>query len=109
MKPVPLSLMRERIEIQSRTLSADSFGGQTATWSTAATVWGKVEPLSGREMWQAQQVRPDVSHKVTIRHYSGLTPKHRLLVDSARVFSIEAVLDIEDRHRQMVLMCKEEV
>lgn len=109
MRAAPLSLMRERVEIQSRTLAADSYGGQVATWATAATVWGKVEPLSGREAWQAQQVRPDVTHKVTIRAYPGLTPKHRLRVDGSRVFHIESVLNLEERGRVMECACREEV
>lgn len=109
MNPVPLSLMRERVEIQARTTAPDSYGQPIPTWATVATVWGKVEPLSGREAWQAQSVRPDVTHKVSVRYYAGLTPKHRFRVDGTRVFSIEAVLDIEDRHRVMECMCKEEV
>lgn len=108
MKFVPIGQMRDRVEIQSRTLSADSFGGQVASWTTVATVAAKVEPLSGREAWQAQQVRPDLTHKVTIRYYAGLGPEFRFLLGSRR-FAIESVIDTESRRRQHECMCKEEV
>lgn len=108
MKPVPMSLMRERIEVQSRTTTQNAYGEPVATWSTLATVWARVEPLSGRELWQAAQVRPDVSHKVTMRHYPGLSPKHRLKLGS-RIFNIDSVLNIEERERLHQVLCKEEV
>lgn len=100
--------MRNRLAIQSRTTTKDSYGAAVESWSTAATVWGRIEPLSGRELWQAQQVRPDVSHKVTLRAYAGLTPRHRLLFGS-RVFEISSVLNIDERGRFMVCVCIEKV
>ena len=108
MNAVPVSLMRTRIEIQSRSMAADTYGGPNPTWSTAATRWGQITPLSGRELWQAQQVRPDVTHRIVLRYYAGLTPRHRLLVGS-RVFNISSVLDIENRQRLHECVCVEEV
>lgn len=108
MKPVPFSKMEYRVAIQSRTLSADSYGGPVATWTTEATRWGQITPLSGRELWQAQQVRPDVTHQVALRYYDGLKPRHRLLVEG-RTFQIQSVVDLENRHRQQVCICVEEV
>jgi SPP1 family predicted phage head-tail adaptor len=100
--------LRHRVAIQARTVTQDGYGATVATWATAATVWASVEPLSGREAWQAQSVRPDVTHTVTIRAYDGLTPKHRLLFDG-RTLEIESVVNLEERNRYMVLQCKEAV
>ena len=71
MNPVPISKMRERVEIQSRTTEKDGYGQPIAEWATVATVAAFIEPQSGREPWQAQQARPDVTHRVTIRHAEG--------------------------------------
>lgn len=108
MNAPPIGKMRTAIAIQERIETRDTFGGPTLTWSTVATRWGRVEPLSGRELWQAQAARPDVSHRITLRHYDGLTPRHRLLVGS-RVFNIESVLNIEEKGRVSQVMAKEEV
>ena len=99
---------RHRVEIQARAVSRDEYGGIAATWETVATVWGEVIELSGRELWQAAQVRPDLTSRVTIRYYEGLTPKHRLIVDG-RTLNIESVINPDGRRREHQLLCKEEV
>lgn len=108
MKPPPLGLMRVRAEVQARTIAQDSFGAAVPTWTTLATRWARVEPLSGREQWQAQQVRPDVTHRVTLRYYSGLTPTHRLKAGD-RVFNVESVLDLDTLKRVQECVCVEAV
>lgn len=47
--------LRDRIELQRASVAIDSHGDQVKTWATLATVWGSVEPLSGREFLQASQ------------------------------------------------------
>lgn len=100
--------MRDRLEIQARTMAANSYGERVATWETVATRWGQVDPLNGRELWQAQSVRPDVSHKVTMRYYDGLSPRHRLKLGS-RIFEITSVINIDNRKRFVDVTCIEEV
>lgn len=100
--------MRQRVTIQARTTAADAYGAPVATWADVATRWGEVLPLSGRELWQAQQVRPDVTLKVRLRYYDGLTPKHRLKV-GARVLEVESVVNPDGRNRFHECLCKEEV
>lgn len=53
--------------IQTLTLTTDAGGGSAETWANTATVWARVEALSGREAWQAMQVAASLSHRVTIR------------------------------------------
>lgn len=109
MKPVPLSLMRNRVRIQERAVSRDTFGAAVLSWATVATRWARIEPLSGREAWQAQQVRPDVTHRATVRYYAGLNPAHRLLDSSGAVYNVSSVLDTDSRRRQQELVLVQEV
>lgn len=108
MIPSECGAMRYRIDIQSRTVSQDSYGQAVETWTTVAIRWGRIEPLSGRELWQAQQVRPDLTHKITMRYYAGLTPKERLKFGS-RYFEVTSVLNIDEQKRYMVLLCTEQL
>lgn len=68
-----------RIQIQEPSDSRDAHGGITRTWSTVATVWGRIEPLSGRELFEAQKVESQARVKISLRPYSALTTKHRLI------------------------------
>jgi SPP1 family predicted phage head-tail adaptor len=72
------------------------------------TVWGSVEPLTGRELLLAQQVSAEVTIRVTIRYDSGntVTPQHRIIIGS-RTLEIVYVGNPEERDKQLILMCKE--
>lgn len=92
----------------------NGFGEPDLTPVVLGTRWASVEPLSGRELWQAQQVRPDVSHKITMRFYAGLTPRHKLRftdpqTSTIRTFEIDSVLNVDERNRVMTILAKEEV
>ncbi len=95
-----------RIEQQTETRTAD--GGVAESWTLTQTVWARLQGLRGRELFSAQQINPQTSHKVTIRYCRGLDSGARIVsVDSGRVFNIESVIDIDDRHKFMELLCTE--
>lgn len=84
-------------------------------WTTYATVWANIKPLSGRELFWAREIVADVSHVVEIRYWPRVVPKHRVLyVDqftagTSRILNILAVTDDEEKHRWMDLLCRESV
>lgn len=75
--------LRDRVELQSFTDARDTHGEKDIwderNWTTDATLWANVEPQSGAENTEGDQVAGEVTHKVTIRHRKGVTRQHRLL------------------------------
>ena len=103
--------LRHRLTIQAENPSADAAGGQADPWAspvTVATVWGRVEPLTGGERLRAMQLEDRVTHRVTIRYRDAITAKQRL-VFGQRVFNIRAVLNLGERSRWLELLCEEGV
>jgi len=100
--------LRHRVTIQQLVATDDGYGGITETWQDVATVWAAVEPLRGTERYRAQQVQAELSHKVTIRYRPGIKPDMRLKYGD-RILEIEAVIDVEERHRWLELLCSEVV
>lgn len=100
--------LRRRITLERLEQVPDGGGGYTETWVALATLWAAVEPLRGNERFQAQQVSNTLTHKVTIRYRAGVTPKMRIVYGS-HVFAIEAVIDPEERHERLELLCSEVV
>lgn len=98
--------LRHRVAIQRATRTRDSFGEAIRTWSTLATVWASVEPLRGREFFDAEMVQAEVSHRVIMRAYPGLQATDRLLYEG-RVLEIQAVIDVRERGREYQVMCRE--
>lgn len=100
--------LRHRITIQEKVTVPDGYGGVTSTWKDMAAVWSSVEPLKGRELYAAQQVKTELSHRVRIRYMSGIKPEMRIAFDN-RTFEIEAIIDPEERHESLELLCSEVV
>lgn len=98
--------MNKRVAVQSVTETRDAAGGVSQSWSTDRTVWASVVPLSGREYYQAQQAQSQVTHKVSMLYFAGLTSKQRLLFGT-RVFEIAAVININESNELYELMCVE--
>ena len=99
--------LRHRVTFQSLTTADDGYGGTVETWGDTATVWASVEPLSGFERIQAMQVSPRLSHRVVMRYRADVDAGDRLSYDG-RVFDITAVIDEDERHRELTLLCEEE-
>lgn len=98
--------LRHRATIQQLVNTDDGAGGSIETWQNVATVWAAIEPLRGNERYTAQQVQSTLTHKVTIRYREGIKPQMRLTY-KGRIFDIESVIDIEERHRWLELFCSE--
>lgn len=99
--------LRKRIQIQQPQKSQEPTLGQVRTQpQTIATVWARIEPLSGRELYRAQQVVAEVTHRVTIRARTGINEGMQVIYGT-RSLGIGAVLNIEERGREMDLLCVE--
>jgi len=61
-------LLRKRIAIEAATETQNARGEAVQAWAAEATVYAFIEPLSGRELFTAQQRAADVTHRVTIRY-----------------------------------------
>ena len=70
--------LNQRVQIQQLTETQNTEGGIVRTWTTVDTRWAEVEPLSGKELVEAQQINKQISYKVRLRHYPGLDENYRL-------------------------------
>lgn len=100
--------LRHRLTIQDQAKSRDGFGGEIINWTTWATVWGAVEPLSGRERFvqASDQQIYELTTRIRIRYREGLHTEMRV-VWGVRVYNIRAVINRETRDREVYLMCEE--
>jgi len=108
--------LRHRVSIQKPNETRDAHGGITKGWQTETTRWGSVEPLSGRDLEIAHKIDGRITHKVVMRYFDednvGLTerlgPTYRLL-HKTRVLNIVSVQNMDERNREFMIMCEEDV
>jgi len=98
--------LRHRVDLQHVTETQDSTGDPVRSYSTYATVWASIEPVSGREYYAAQQAGAVRQHKIVIRSRRDVAPTDRVMFGS-RIFEVEAVLHPAERNIETHLMCKE--
>ena len=99
-------LLRHRVSLQHRAIARNSWGDETNTWNTYDTVWASIRPLSGNERAAQAQAQTEISHDIRIRYHKVVKPQHRISYGD-RVFEINAVIDVEERKRELQLMCTE--
>ena len=76
------------------------------TWTDLDTVSASIEPLSGRELANAQQAVEETTHRIRIRYLASVTAQCRVTFGD-RVFDVMSVIDADERKRELLLMCKE--
>lgn len=96
-------IMDQKATIESPTEGTNSIGEPTFTYSTFATRWIALLPLSGAERVASMQNEGTVTHRVRMRYTSGLKPKMRLVSDG-RTFEIDSVVERGRREEHELLV-----
>jgi len=97
MKKVSIGDLRNRVVFKNKARTSDGAGGFTSTWSTVATVWAKVVPISGTERLKAEQLYTPISHKIYVRYSRTVTytPSMKIEFDG-REFAIRTITKIDE-------------
>ena len=98
--------LRHRTVIQVATDSVNSYGENTESWATLATVWARFTPKAGREDFEAGSEIQATTYDVEMWYLSTVTTKNRLVYDS-RTFEIESITNTDEKNRKMILTCTE--
>jgi SPP1 family predicted phage head-tail adaptor len=101
--------LRHKIIIQQKTTGSpaqDASGVPQFTWEEFIECYAAVEPVSGREYWQAQQYNAERNVVFRIHYHEGVIPRMRVSFD-ARTFDIESVINAHTANRDMLLMTTE--
>lgn len=100
-------IMDQLAVVQTPTESANAIGEPILTWSTFATRWIAILPLSGNEQITALANEGNVTHRIRMRYTAGIKPKMRL-VSEGRTFEIMSVVE-RGRREEHELMASEVV
>jgi SPP1 family predicted phage head-tail adaptor len=94
-------------QIQQRQMAQDQYGESINDWATVLNVRVGVSPSTGTERFLEHEEFNQISHRVYMRYVRNVvTPDMRILYDG-RTFLIEAVIDYQERHQELQLMCRE--
>ena len=101
-----ISLMRSRITIQKETVTVDSIGNRTNTWTAWHTCSAYVNMQSGGENENAGQTVVSDTLVFTVRYCSalaGMQPDGYRISFNGYLYNITAVDDYQFRHETLKL------
>src|SRR3712207_2651013 len=101
--------LRKQIELLVKTRTPDGGGGVTEAYASASPpikVRALVEPMSASERFYAQQIASQERTLVVIRYRPDVKQDMRVAYNH-REFHITSVIDVEERHTWLELICEE--
>lgn len=93
--------LRHKIKFQIQDLEQEN-----EVWNDVFSCWANVNPISGREYYQAETVNSDLTHRIRLRYRKGITPDMRILYKD-RIFYIVSVINEYEKNYALQLMCRE--
>lgn len=100
--------LRNRIELQGKTVATSSRGAEVIAWTCLAVLWASVEPMTGREFMEQKQEQGEINLRIRIRYRPDTKPAMRVKWGD-RVFDIQSVTNTGERQRETVLFVREVV
>lgn len=103
--------LNKLVEFQKNTgTTPDSRGHPEKIWTTQYREFCSILPLTGNELVVQRQVHPLVSHKITTRWQSSVTPLPTWRIKFGnRIFHIESILNVEERNEFWEIMAVEKI
>ena len=99
-----------RVTFQRNTPTKGNAGQEVDSWSDLGKAFASIRPVRGREYLTQSGENSDVTHSIGCRAQDSFTlrPDDRVLYGS-RVFDIKSALDVDERGRDLELMCVERI
>lgn len=107
--PTDIGALRQRVRLEKRSHSPNTFGEEEIAYTPVDTVWCRVAQTRGREFATADHVASETSVRIRIRYRNDVAPDWRAVVegDPERTYDIRAVLDPSGRREELDLLCRE--
>ncbi len=102
----PAGGRRHRVTLQERATGVDADGLPNGDWGAVASVWAEVSPLRDRELFNAQQVQPRTTHKITLDYRPGVTHAMRFLFGT-RILNIGSIINPMEANRTLEILAEE--
>lgn len=98
---------KHKIVLQYQSRVADGAGGWTNTWQDETAVWSQIEPLTGRESLEAEQLTGNQQFRFIVRYTDDFnaTPDNDYRIKyGTRFFNIHSVqvIDFENQFFEII-------
>lgn len=100
-----VGMLRERIELQRKTVTRNAIGEEVVAWQPVATVWAALRRITTRDVLAAQQRHAGVDVIFVIRHRSDVAEDWRVIWRGQPYVIVGQPLDEDGRRMYLTLQC----
>lgn len=97
---------RHPVTIQKQVSTTNDYGEKIFDWEDVITVKAGIYPISGKDYISAVEVNSEITTKINLRYVPNITADMRVKFGS-RIYTIIAVINFQERDRELQLACKE--
>lgn len=103
--------LRDRVEVQTKTVTKNAIQDDIESWSTSPQVFRgcSIEPINGKEFFSAQGESTEISVRIRFRYEHGLLSTAKRLVNNrvspAVTYDIQSVINPGNENRELICMC----
>lgn len=97
--------LRHLVTIKTLTTTQNTIGEGVPSYTTQATAWAEIVPVSGREYFASQKLNADCTHMIRMRYRSIATTS--VIIFGTRTFDILQALNLDERDTMLDVQCKE--
>lgn len=102
--------LRHKITLQLPVITDDKYSTQgTTTWIDWATVNAEIITEGGREFYAAQKINAETTAVIRIRYRVGISTKMRAKYGNRCFEILPPINDVDGKHAEILLSCKEVV
>lgn len=107
MRDLEIGEMRNRVRWESPGPKVlDGFNQRVPSWTDHGEFWATVEPLTGYELVNAKQLKPELTTKVTLHNLGAIAPTHRLIdLMTGRALNVVFVFRLDPMNRYLACHC----
>lgn len=108
MRRTRASNYRHKILIQKSAFSRGTTGEVVDEWELFARRWASVEPLSGRELFAAQQFQSATTVRIKIRYddkMDGADVRDYRITFNGKIYDIHSILNMFELNQELHFMC----
>lgn len=104
--------MNRRITFQRQSITRDAVGQLVQTWTEICSRMVSLEPLNGREYFNASGENSQVTTRIRVRYdttVGAIKPYDRAVsyqTSPGTVYDILSVINPNENNREIILMCK---
>lgn len=101
--------LRHRVTVEHYVIGSPQTrpdGTPDGAWTTFATCWANVHPMSARALFAAAQEHAEAKVQIDLDYLADVTAAMRVRF-GGKVYRILGIIDWEERHREMQFICSE--